>query len=148
MLRDSIPLHGYHPNKQPMTHKIYELSDNILKTAFIGDVSLDDMDAYLGDVEAILQKHASRGPIYLLVDVSQERHIIIEARQKLIKMTSSEQIANVAIFNASRANKILGDFMMKASKRENLNYFESEADARNWLLATKTNSVPLEDSLF
>ena len=125
-----------------MTHKIYPLSDNILKTAFIGDVSIEDMDAYLSDVGGVLQKHAHDGPIYLLVDVSQEGHIVFAARQKLIKMTSSEKIANVAIFNGSRSNKVLGDFMMKASNRENLNYFESEVEARNWLLATKSNDTP------
>ena len=116
-----------------MTHEIEMRKDGILRIAFIGDVDDKDMEAYNEDLVPYIEAATPEKPLLTLADSARSGKFSSAARKSFLSQNNDPRIGKAAVIGASRYTRVLASFVLKATGRGNVRFFDSEEQAVAWL---------------
>ncbi len=118
-----------------MAHQLELESDGILRLTFIGDTDYQGAEKLLADFMPFLEQTTVDKPLLILWDDTHGGKASSDARKVYADLNRDPRIGKVAIFGAQRYGRVLGEFVLKLTGRDNVRFFNNEAEARAWLLA-------------
>jgi hypothetical protein len=118
-----------------MAHKLEMCDDGILRLAFIGDQDEKDMEAFQQDFAPFLEAVTEEEPLRIFTDSSQSGKFTSAARKTFLTLNRNPKIGRTAILGASRYTRVLAGLVLKATRRDNIRFFDSETEALAWLKA-------------
>ncbi len=118
-----------------MAHETSMGDDGILRIAFTGDVSKRDLEAFLNDFTPFLEAATEARPVLTLVNSSQTGKYSLAARRIYLELNQDPRVGKAAVIGASRYARVLASFVLKATRRDNIRFFDSEKKAIAWLKA-------------
>ena len=116
-----------------MTHELEQREDGIVRLAFIGDMDKAAMTDYIKDFRPYLEATTKAEPMRLLVDASRDGKMSSAARHTFADLNRDVRLGRIAICHISRFGRVVATFAMKATGRANIRFFETEAEAVQWL---------------
>ena len=115
-----------------MAHELAMGDDGILRMAFIGDVDEAAITAWISDMQPFLET-AEKGKLKMLVDASRDGKMSSTARRTFTEVNRDPRLDKIAIVKISRFNRVMATFIMTATGRHNIRFFDEEAEALVWL---------------
>ena len=119
-----------------MTHKIDRLTESIFEIRFSGDLDEKTTHAFLADIDLLLNDYSADLPVNFLVDNKDEGRMSYHARKRIAEFTNDKRIHRFALINSKRANRVIAQFAMKITGRQNIRFFDSKETALEWLKQT------------
>jgi hypothetical protein len=116
-----------------MAYEMYLDDDGILHLTFDGDMSEADARSFVSEFKPVLAGSTEQEPLSILARRGTEGRYGPVVRKFFVELNSYPQIGRVAVARASRYGRVLGGFILKATGRENVRFFDSEAEALAWL---------------
>ncbi len=116
-----------------MAHKLYMDDDGILRMGFIGDVDLEAVTAWHKDVMPFIEAVDEETGLDLLIDASREGKMSRVARRTFTKVNDDQRLKKIAVVNINRFNRVMAIFIMKATGRNNICFFDTDEEALVWL---------------
>jgi hypothetical protein len=116
-----------------MTHEITMGPDGILRIELSGDLDNGIVENFRREVSPYVDASTSENPLYNLFLLKDLGRLSPEIRRYLIDLNQDTRIGFSAYVKPSRRAKILGQLILKATQRDNIQFFEEEADALEWL---------------
>lgn len=114
-------------------YKITRTDERFLRVVFTGDFDDADATAYVQELGPFLQAATAENPLRLLVDAQEVGRLSVKARKILTELNSDPRSGETAVLGVNRFLMVLAQFILKASNRDNVRFFESEAEAVAWL---------------
>jgi hypothetical protein len=118
-----------------MAHQIQIESKGILRLTFIGDTDRQGAAKLLEEFQPFLEQVTAETPWLILWDDTRGGKASVDVRKVYAQLNRDPRIGKVAIFGAKRYGRVLGEFVLKLTGRDNIRFFGSEAEARGWLTA-------------
>lgn len=128
-----------------MTHTIRMGNDGILRVSLIGDVSKSDFEAYQRDLTAFLDASTPENPLNTILDASQTAKLSSASRQGITQINKDPRIGQMAVLGASRPTRVFINFLLKATQRDNVDFFESDDNAVDWIKESKKKRITQEN---
>ena len=122
-----------------MAQQVNLIAANIVKIEFIGDVTDEDALQNSDQIDQYMANLPADEPLHFLVDATRMGKISTKARHVFTERNKNPKVGNTAIYGVNRALKVLGIFISKASKRENLHFVSGEAEGLAWLQEKANN---------
>lgn len=122
-----------------MTHNMKMGNDGILRVAFIGDVSRADFESYHRDLTPFMDASTPSNPLFTVLDTHQTGKLSSAVRQGFTELNRDPRVGHTGIIGASRTIRVFINFLLKATQRNNVDFFESEDHAIEWLNKSKLN---------
>ena len=116
-----------------MTHELTMGEDGIIRLTFIGDVEKKDIEAYVEDLTPFLKAATEENPLRFLSFSGREGKFSSAARKTFAQINEDRRIGKVAILGGNRFNRVLTTIILKATGRNNIRFFGTEAEALAWL---------------
>jgi hypothetical protein len=116
-----------------MAHELSMGDDGILRLALIGDQDEESMKAFLKDFMPFLEATTEREPLRLLADSSRDGKYTAGARKSYLDLNRDPRVGKAAIVGANRYIRVLAGFVLKASRRDNIRFSDTEKEALAWL---------------
>jgi len=118
-----------------MAHQLQFENDGVLRLTFIGDTDHQGAEKLVADFAPFLEQTPVDKPLLILWDDTRGGKASAEVRRVYAELNRDPRIGKVAIFGAQRYGRVLGEFVLKLTGRDNVRFFNNEAEARAWLLA-------------
>ena len=118
-----------------MAHQLQLESDGVLRLTFIGDTDHRGAEKLVVDFASFLEQATVDKPLLILWDDTRGGKASAEVRKVYADLNRDPRIGKVAIFGAQRYGRVLGEFVLRLTARDNVRFFKNEAEARAWLLA-------------
>jgi hypothetical protein len=118
-----------------MAHEISMGDDGILRLAFIGDMVGEDIEIFIKDFTPFLEAATEVEPLNILADASRAGKTSSAARKAYVRLNRDLRGGKVAVVGARRYGRVLVSFILKATGRDNVRFFDSEEEALAWLKA-------------
>lgn len=118
-----------------MGHMLYMGEDGIGRTAFIGDMTEETIQSLIQDAEPFLQAVTPENPLSILHNSGQSGKYTSAARKRMLEFLTDPRIGRLAIVGAGPYTRVLLNFFIKATRRQNMRLFASEDEALSWLKA-------------
>lgn len=118
-----------------MAQQVNLIAANIVKIEFIGDVTDEDATQNSDQIDQFMANLSADDSLHFLVDATRMGKISTKARHVFTERNKNPKVGNTAIYGVNRALKVLGVFIAKASKRDNLHFVNDEAEGLMWLQA-------------
>jgi hypothetical protein len=118
-----------------MAHQFQLESEGILRLTFIGDTDRRGAEQLLVDFQPFLEQVTAENPWLILWDDTRGGKASVDVRKVYAEVNRDPRIGKVAIFGAKRYGRVLGEFVLKLTGRDNIRFFDNEAEARAWLTA-------------
>lgn len=125
-----------------MSYTLTKVSNHILKIVFYNDITDEDALQSSVDIDHLIETTAVVHPIYFIIDAADIGKISAKARQIFAARNKNEQITGTAIYGVTRTIRVLGIFLAKASRRDNIYFFDTEPEAMAWLEEKIANFAP------
>ena len=116
-----------------MAHEFEMIQDGLVRLAFIGDINEADVEAFIQDMQPHLDAVTAGGFLNMLIDASRDGKLSSGARRAFTELNKDPRIRRVGICHISPFNRVFATFLMKATGRQNIGFFDSEAEALVWL---------------
>jgi hypothetical protein len=116
-----------------MAFTLQPITPNIVKMEFIGDFTDDDADNQSAGIDHYMSQMAVGTQMNFLIDTSRMGKISAKARRVFTERNKNPQVGSTAVYGVSRTLKVLGVFIIKASGRDNIRFFDTESDGLAWL---------------
>lgn len=116
-----------------MAHELTMNNDGILRTAISGDLDRSVIDTLQGDYQSFLEASTPAVPLNNILFTERVGRISSTARRFFTELTNDPRFGFAAIITPPRRVRVLGKFILKATGRENINFFNNEEEALNWL---------------
>ena len=116
-----------------MTHELNMADNGILRITISGDLDRSMLEPLRKDYQPFLDASTVENPLNNLMFTENLGKISSAARKYLTDLNKSPKYGLVAFVNAPRRVRVLGKFILKATNRKNLKFFESEEQALEWL---------------
>lgn len=116
-----------------MAHELSMKADGILRTTIAGDLDRSVIDTLQGDYRSFLEASTPAAPLNNILFTARVGRISSAARRFFTELTNDPRFGSAAIIDPPRRVRVLGKFILKATGRENIHYFNSEEEALNWL---------------
>ena len=116
-----------------MAHQFQIEDEGILRLTFIGDTDYRGAEKLLEEFQPFLEQVTVGNPWRILWDDTRGGKASIDVRKVYAELNRDPRIGKVAIFGAKRYGRVLGEFVLKLTGRDNVCFFDSEAEARAWL---------------
>ena len=116
-----------------MTHMIKMGDDGIVRTAFVGDMSEQGVEALVKDALPFIEASSVENPTPVLHDSSQSGKYTSRARKAILRFFTDPRIGKIAVVGARPYTRVLLSFLLKASGRTNMRLFAKEHEAVTWL---------------
>lgn len=114
----------------------YELkmgNDGILRMRASGNVDVAEMESFRLEFEGFLATATEEQPLKILTDSSKQAKYSAAARKIFVELQRSPKVGRAAVVGAKRYTRVLTSFILRASGRDNVRFFDSEAEAVAWL---------------
>ena len=118
-----------------MAHELQLESEGVLRLAFIGDTDRRGAEKLVADFQPFLEQVTVENPLLILWDDTQGGKTTVDVRKVYAEINRDPRIGKVAIFGAQRYGRVLGEFVLKLTGRDNVRFFDNEVEARAWLTA-------------
>lgn len=115
-------------------YKVWLDEDGIIKGILYGDQDKDTTKNVIEEVNILLSREKSIGSV--LIDMSETGRPTSESRRLHADNIKSnpENLRKLALYGASTMNRVMANFIIKASGRADMvRYFKTEKDAIEWL---------------
>jgi hypothetical protein len=118
-----------------MAHKLHLNDDGILYAKFIGNFELQDVEAYVKDFYAFFDTVPEEETLHILLDVSEVGKVSSAARRAMVNVLRDPdpRIGKSAMVGSSRYLRVLGGFLLKATRRDDVRFFEVQEEGLTWL---------------
>ena len=116
-----------------MAHELTMHNDGILRTTIAGDLDRSVVDTLQGDYQPFLEASTPAVPLNNILFPERVGRISSNARRFFTELTNDPRFGSAAIVSPPRRVRVLGKFILKATGRENIHFFENEAEALDWL---------------
>jgi len=116
-----------------VAHTIEMGNDGVVRTAFIGDMTEQGVNALAEDAQPFLEASSAKKPTPVLHDSSRSGKYTSRARKAILAFFSDPRIGKIAVIGARPYTRVLLSFLIKASGRENMRLFGTEPEALAWL---------------
>jgi hypothetical protein len=131
-----------------MAHELLMDADGYLQVRLAGDMGKPDVDAYLKALAPFLQAATSNNPLHMMLDAAEVGMLSSYGRKNFIELNHDTRIGNVAVVRPTRVFRVLGSFIKKATKRDNIRFFASQAEAISWLGQNRERTPLIEDGQY
>jgi hypothetical protein len=118
-----------------MAHQFQLESGGVLRLTFIGDTDRQGVEKLVADFQPFLAQVTAENPLLILWDDTRGGKASVDVRKVYADFNRDPRIGKVAIFGAQRYGRVLGEFVLKLTGRNNIRFFDNEAGARAWLTA-------------
>jgi hypothetical protein len=118
-----------------MAHQMQLESGNVLRLTFIGDTDRQGAEKLVEEFQPFLEQVTAENPLLILWDDTRGGKASVDVRKVYAELNRDPRIGKVAIFGAKRYGRVLGEFVLKLTGRDNVRFFDGEAEARAWLTA-------------
>lgn len=118
-----------------MAHQLQLEGGNVLRLTFMGDTDRHGAEKLVADFAPFLAQATTENPWRILWDDTRGGKTTSEVRKVYADLNRDPRIGRVAIFGAQRYGRVLGEFVLKLTGRDNVRFFDNEAEARAWLTA-------------
>lgn len=109
--------------------------DGILSLVFLGDQDVEDLRAFRVEFDPHLAAASTAKPLLVLVDGTQSPRFTAGARKSFLELNRDARIGAAAIWGVDRYTRVLADFVLRATSRKNIAFFDTEQQAIDWLKA-------------
>ncbi len=109
--------------------------DGILRVSFIGDTGKQGAEAFINALEPFLQAAPETEPLCAILDATQSGKLSARARKIFFGLNRDPRVGKVAVLGSRRYLRVLGQFILKATQRDNIRFFNLEQEAVAWLQA-------------
>ena len=109
--------------------------DGILRVAFIGDTGKQAAEAFIKALEPFLQAASETKPLCAIMDSTQGGKLSVKGRKLYFDLNRDPRVGRVAVLGSNRYRRVLGQFILKATRRDNIRFFDLEQEAIAWLQA-------------
>jgi hypothetical protein len=117
-----------------MAHEISMGDDGILRMDLIGDMDREDMGAYIEDLTPFLEAATEAEPLLVLTDSSRSGKLSSGARKLSVEINRDPRMGKTAVIGEGRRYfRVMAGFILKATGRDNIRFFDSEEEALTWL---------------
>ena len=111
--------------------------DGILRIELSGDLSNGIVETFRRELTPYVEAATPTQPLKNIVYLSQVSHLSPSIRHFLTDLSKDQRLGKTAFVQPTSKARVLGQFMRKASGRENIDYFDLEQDAVSWLRDTQ-----------
>lgn len=118
-----------------MPHQLIMGTDGILRTTLSGDLDRGTIDRLREDYQPFLIAATATDPLNNLLHTARVGKISSAARRFFTELTGDPRFGLAAFINPPRRVRVLGKFILKATGRQNMNFYQSEENALDWLKA-------------
>lgn len=118
-----------------MPYEFYMRDDGILALAFLGDQNIEDLQTFRSKFQPMLDAVSEDKPLLVLVDGTQAGRFTAAARKSFLELNRDARIGAAAIWGASRYTRVMADFVLRATNRKNIAFFDTKQQAIDWLHA-------------
>jgi hypothetical protein len=125
-----------------MAYQLTLGEDRYLRFVMLGDMDALSVTNFEREYRLYLDASTSQRPIYMIVFAGQMGKISSQARNLYMQINSDPRLGLVAIVNPPRTLRVLAQFILKATGRANINFFDSEDEAIDWIRRTSGETVP------
>ena len=119
-----------------MGYSINRLDGNIIKFEMLGDFTAEDAKNHADEMDPILNELAQNGQkAQFLIYTEQLKKISVEGRRSFSERNGDDRIGKTAVVGVNRFLKVIARFIMVASGKSNIKFFdlEDDLDAIEWL---------------
>lgn len=113
----------------------FEMQPNgILQVKVVGDFSDEDTEGYLQELYAYADKLPEGEQLHSLLDATGIGKVSPNVRRAVASSLEDPRFGKTAVWGDNRFVKVLVDFLLKATGRQDMRYFTGKEEAINWLL--------------
>jgi hypothetical protein len=120
-----------------MPYRLQMGDDGILRIDFAGGtLERDEVDDFLRDFRAYLDAVTPEVPLRALTIAPQlGTKLLSNTRKAFAEINHDPRLGKAATVSTDRYTHVLVGFILKATRRDNIRFFESEEEALAWLQA-------------
>ncbi len=107
--------------------------DGILRTEFSGDLDSSIVEQFRRQFTPFIEASTPESPLKSIVTFDQLGKISFRTRRYMTELNQDSRYGAVAYVQPPRKARILAQFIQKGSHRNNIQFFDSEQDAINWI---------------
>jgi len=116
-----------------MSYEIKMGPEGILRIKMAGNMDNGIVENFRREYSPYINASTPENPLRNLFFFENLEKISSMIRWYLIELSQDPRFGYSAFIQPSRTAKILGQFILKASQREHIRFFESESEAIAWL---------------
>lgn len=117
-----------------MAHTVMMGEDNILRVQFEGEIGKEEIEAFLEDYMPYLEAASEGNPLRVLaLPAIGSGKFSSHARKTLARLNDDPRLGKSATIGIDRYARVLVSFVLKATGRENIAFFDTEEEALAWL---------------
>ncbi len=108
-------------------------SDGILRIIFTGDLDNTVLDTLRRELSPFVEASTPSKPLMNLMFFRKFGQLSPSIRHYLSELNQDQRLGKTAFIHPPRKARVLGKFMLNASGRNNIQYFDQEGEAITWL---------------
>ncbi|MFK7801727.1 MAG: STAS/SEC14 domain-containing protein [Anaerolineae bacterium] len=117
-----------------MGYKLSKITENIMRLDLIGDFDAEDASNYPAQLMPYLENAAAHGEqLHIYVDTSEFGSLSVAGRRVFSEANKDERQGKIAASGVNRFLGMMARFIMVASGRDNIRFFDDENSALEWL---------------
>lgn len=118
-----------------MPYRIQMRDDGILRIDFAGGtLEHDEVDDFLRDFHVYLDAATPEAPLRALTIAPQSgAKLLSKTRKAFADINLDPRLGKAATVTVDRYTRVLVGFILKATRRDNIRFFENEEEALVWL---------------
>lgn len=116
-----------------MAHELKMGEDGILRITISGDMDKSIVEIFQRDYYPFLEASTQENPLNNLIFSGRLGKLSSAARRFFTQLNHDPRYGMVALVDPPRRARVLGRFILKATNRDNINFFDSEEQALTWL---------------
>lgn len=118
-----------------MAHQLQLEGEGVLRLTFLGDTNRRGVEKLVADFQPFLAQVTAENPWLILWDDTQGGKTTADVRKVYAEFNRDARVGRIAVFGAQRYGRLLGEFVLKLTGRDNVRFFDNENEARTWLMA-------------
>lgn len=124
-----------------MTFKINMEQDGILRIHLEGDLNHGNVESFKREHMPYVEASTSDLPLKSILFVQHLGRLSSSARQYLTDLNKDPRYGFAAYVQPSRRARVLGQFITKATGRDNIKYFNNETEALTWMKSSRATNI-------
>jgi len=124
-----------------MAFKINMEQDGILRIYLEGDLTQGNVESFKREHTPYVEASTSEIPLKSILFVDNLGRLSSSARKYLTDLNKDPRYGYAAFVQPSRRAKVLGQFIKKATGRDNIQFFNNEGEALNWMKSRKSVNI-------
>jgi len=107
--------------------------DTILRLSLSGVFDKFDAETLSRDLYPFLEASTEKDPIKIIIFPQQIEKITSKGRKFLTELHKNKRMGNSVFISPSRSTRVLVRFIIQATNKENIAFFDDEKSAEKWI---------------